>query len=147
LEPDDGWEVKQVAGKPGLPQGGMAMMDSWTSRLSAAALLTALGAPAVLADAAALDKFAGAKEAIMSYYASNAHEGGGNCRAGQMTDISDARVVSESGNQAVVAVDYSFTASPLSGTTGTCSGPTTRQFTLSKGGSGWTVTGMSGEAP
>ena len=88
------------------------MMDSWMSRLSAAALLTALGAPAALADAAALDKFAGAKEAIMSYYASNAHEGGGNCRAGQMTDISDARVVSESGNQAVVAVDYSFTASP-----------------------------------
>ena len=123
------------------------MMDSWTSRLSTAALLTVLGAPAALADAAALDKFAGAKEAIMSYYASNAHEGGGSCRAGQMTDISDARVVSESGNQAVVAVDYSFTASPLSGTTGTCSGPTTRQFTLSKGGSGWTVTGMSGEAP
>src|SRR4051794_34981719 len=124
----------------------MEMMNFWSSRLSAAALLTALGAPMVLADTA-LDKFSGAKEAIMSYYASNAHESAGNCRPGQMTDISDARVVSESGNQAVVAVDYNFTASPTSGTTATCSGPTTRQFTLSKGGSGWTVTGMSGEAP
>ena len=57
------------------------MLDSWMSRLSAAALLTALGVPAALA------------------------------------------------------------------TTVTCKGPTTRQFTLSKGNSGWTVTGMSGEAP
>jgi len=123
------------------------MMDSWPSRLSAVALLGALGAPSALADTGALEKFPGAKEAITSYYASNAHEGGGNCRVGQMTDISDSRVISESGNQAVVAVDYNFTASPTSGTTATCSGPTTRQFTLSKGGSGWTVTGMSGEAP
>ena len=83
----------------------------------------------------------------MSYYASNAHEGGGNCRVGQMTDIGDALVVSESSDQAVVAVDYNFTASPGGTTTATCSGPSTRQFTLSKGGSGWTVTKMSGEAP
>ena len=123
------------------------MVDFLMSRLSGAALLPRCGASAALADSAALDKFSGAKEAIMSYYASNAHEGGGNCRVGQMTDIGDARVISESSDQAVVAVDYNFTASPGGTTTATCSGPSTRQFTLSKGGSGWTVTKMSGEAP
>jgi DNA polymerase-3 subunit beta len=42
----------------------------------------------------ALDKFAGAKEAIMSYYAANGRES--NCRAGSMTVISGAKVLSES---------------------------------------------------
>ena len=74
---------------------------STKARLAGAALCAGLGATAAFADALALDKFAGAKEAIMSYYAANAREP--NCGAGQMTDIGDAKVVSESGDQAVVA--------------------------------------------
>jgi hypothetical protein len=123
------------------------MTDSWTRRLSGAALVLALGTATALADTAALEKFAGAKEAIMGYYAANAREGGGNCGAGHMADIGDARVVSEGGDQAVVAVDYSFSATATGGDTAACSGPGMRQFTLAKGGSGWTVSGMTGEAP
>ena len=121
-------------------------MDSWTRLLSGPALVVALGTATALADASAREKFAGAKDAIMSYYAANAREGG-NCGAGHMADIGEARVVSEGGDQAVVAVDYSFSATATGGETAACSGPGTREFTLTKGGSGWTVTGMTGEAP
>ena len=55
--------------------------------LAGAALCAGLGATAAFADASALDKFAGAKEAIMSYYGANAREAG--CGAGSMTDIGD----------------------------------------------------------
>ena len=123
------------------------MMVDCKHLLAGAAMAVGLGATAALADASALEKFAGAKDAIMSYYAANAREGGGNCGAGHMADIGDARVVSESGDQAVVAVDYTFSATATGGNTAACSGPGMRQFTLSKGGSGWTVTGMTGEAP
>jgi hypothetical protein len=122
-------------------------MDTWTRRLSGAALAVAVGAGTALADASALEKFAGAKEAIMSYYAANAREGGGNCGAGHMADIGDARVVSESGDQAVVAVDYTFSATATGGNTAACSGPGMREFTLTKGASGWGVSGMTGGAP
>ena len=112
--------------------------------LAATALCAGLGATAAFADASALDKFAGAKDAIMSYYAANAQEP--NCGAGSMTDIGDAKVVSASGETAVVAVNYGFSATP--GAAGTqCSGNSSREFTLTKGGSGWTVTGMTGQAP
>ena len=67
-------------------------------------------AAAAFADAAALEKFPGAKDAIMSYYAANAREGAGNCGAGHMGNIDEASVVSESGDQAVVAVNYTFSA-------------------------------------
>ena len=114
--------------------------------LAGAAMAVGLGATAALADASALEKFAGAKDAIMSYYAANARESG-TCGAGHMADIGDARVVSESGDQAVVAVDYTFSATATGGNTAACSGPGMRQFTLTTGGSGWTVSGMTGEAP
>ena len=112
--------------------------------LAGAALGAGLGATAAFADASALDKFPGAKEQIMSYYAANAREAG--CGAGQMADIGDAKVVSESGNTAVVAVNYGFSATP--GAAGTqCSGDSSREFTLTKAGSGWTVSSMTGQAP
>ena len=85
-------------------------MKSWMRSLSGAAVLAALAAGAALADASALEKFPGAKDAIMSYYAANAREP--NCGAGQMQNIGDASVVSESGDQAVVAVNYTFSATP-----------------------------------
>jgi hypothetical protein len=123
------------------------MMDSWTRRLSGATLAVVLGTATAWADASALEKFAGAKDAIMGYYAANAREGGGNCGAGNMSDIGGATVVSESADQAVVKVDYTFSATATGGNTGLCSGPASREFTLAKGGSGWTVSGMTGEAP
>ncbi len=55
-------------------------------------------------------------------------------------------MVSESGEEAVVKVDYSFSATPGAGGT-ECSGDASREFTLAKGGSGWTVSGMTGETP
>ena len=123
------------------------MMQSWMTRLSGAAVLAALAAGAALADASALEKFPGAKDAIMSYYAANAREGAGNCGAGQMQDIANASVVSESGDQAVVAVNDTFSATATGGNTAACSGPAMREFTLAKGASGWGVSGMTGGAP
>ena len=46
----------------------------------------------------------------------------------------------------MVAVDYGFSATVLGGNAAICSGFRTREFTLSKSGSGWTVTGTTGEA-
>ena len=63
-----------------------------------------------------------------------------------MADIGDAKVVSESGDSAVVAVNYTFSATPGAGGT-QCSGDSSREFTLTKGGSGWAVSGMTGQAP
>ncbi len=122
----------------------MIAFRMWT--LAAATSLMTFGAATVWADASALTKFPGAKEAIMRYYADNAREGGGNCGAGHMADVSDARVVNASGDTAVVAVDYTYSATSQAGTAA-CSGTSSREFTLSKGGSGWTVTGMTGQTP
>ncbi len=119
-------------------------MSNFGPIATAAILCAGLGATAALADASALEKFSGAKEAIMSYYAENGREP--NCGAGHMADIGDASVVSESGEEAVVKVDYSFSATPGAGGT-ECSGDASREFTLAKGGSGWTVSGMTGETP
>lgn len=113
--------------------------------LAGAALYVGLGAATAFADASALEKFAGAKDAIMSYYAANAREGSGNCGAGHMEDIGSASVVSESGDQAVVKVDYSYSATSQGNAE--CSGDSSREFTLTKGGAGWTVSSMTGEAP
>ena len=110
------------------------------------ALPVLLGNCATPGDDSALGKFAGAEEAITSYYAASAREGAGNCGVGRMTEIGDARVVSESGDQAVVAVDYGFSATVLGSNAAICSGAGEREFTLSKAGSGWTVTSMTGEA-
>ena len=60
--------------------------------------------------------------------------------------IGDAKLVSESGDTAVVAVSYAFSATPGAGGT-QCSGDSSREFTLTKGSSGWAVTGMTGQNP
>ena len=82
----------------------------------------------------------------MSYYAENAREGAGNCGAGQMGNIEDARVVSESPDQVVLAVNYMFSASSRPAPR-QCSGPGMREFTLAKGASGWGVSSMTGQGP
>jgi hypothetical protein len=119
-------------------------MRNWKRAFVMGALGAGFGVTAALANASALQKFPGAKEQIMSYYGANAREP--NCGAGNMTDIGDAKVVSASGDTAVVAVNYAFSATPGAGGT-QCSGDSSRQFTLTKGGSGWTVSGMTGQAP
>ena len=123
------------------------MTARWMRVLPGAALLLALGTVAVWADDSALEKMPGAKKAIMDYYAATAREGGGNCGAGQMTDIGNASVTNQTADSAVVAVKYSFSASVMGGNTAQCSGDSMRQFTLKKGSSGWAVDSMSGQAP
>ena len=78
--------------------------------LVAAALSASLGVTAAFADASALGQLPGAKEAIMSYYAANAHEGSGNCGAGHMQDIGSASVVRA---QSYINAFFSATASSL----------------------------------
>lgn len=112
--------------------------------LVAAGLCLGFSVGTAFADASALDKLAGAKEAIMGYYAANGREP--NCGAGHMESIGDAKLVSESGDTAVVAVSYAFSATPGAGGT-QCSGDSSREFTLTKGSSGWAVTGMTGQNP
>ena len=82
----------------------------------------------------------------MSYCPDNARGGDGNCNAGQMADIGDARVVSASGDTAAVAVDYTYSARSNAGTNA-CSGMGSREFTLAKNSTGWGVAGMSGNQP
>ncbi len=98
------------------------------------------------AGTAALDGFTGAKAQILGYYAANAREGTGNCGAGHIADIGDARVVREEGDAVVLSVDYAYSARSNAGTN-ECSGTGTREFTLTKGDAGYTVTGMTGHAP
>ena len=114
--------------------------------LASAALCAGLAASVAFADAMALEKFPGAEKSIMSYYAENAREGAGNCGAGHMGNIDEARVVSESADQAVLAVNYVFSAMSQAGTEA-CSGPGSREFTLTKGASGWGVSSMTGQGP
>ncbi len=98
------------------------------------------------ADASALEKYPGAKEQIMEYYRANAREGGGNCGAGNMNDIGEARVVSEDASSLVVNVHYMYSASTLTGGSG-CSGMGERDFTFTKSASGLTINDMSGQGP
>lgn len=100
-----------------------------------------------LANEDALAKFPGAKDQIINYYNANAREGGGNCGAGNITAVDEARVVTDSGDSAVMAVKYTFSATPTATNTVTCSGEGMRDFTLSKSGSHYTVTGMTGQNP
>ena len=101
---------------------------------------------AALADASALEKFPGAKDAIMSYYAANAREGAGNCGAGHMRDIAtpvwSARAATRPWSRSTTP-----SAPRATGGTAACSGPGMREFTLAKGASGWGVSGMTGQAP
>ena len=120
-------------------------MVHFTRVLAGAALCVGLGATAAFADTTALDKFPGAKDAIMSYYAANAREGA-ECGAGHMGNIDEARVVSESADQAVLAVNYVFSA--MSQGTGTAggSGPGPRVHPH-QGCLGLGVSSMTGQGP
>ena len=80
----------------------------------------------------------------MSYYAAKVR--GLNGGAGSMKDIAGANVVSQSGDAAMVPINSTFSATPDSAGT-ECSGSASRQFTLAKGGAGWTVMGVSGTGP
>jgi hypothetical protein len=110
----------------------------------AAALGAGLVAGQAIADDAVLKNYPGAKEQILSYYNANAREGSGNCGAGNIDDISNIKLVNESADSVVLAVQYGYSATVLGGNTAMCSGDSTREFTLAKGGAGWTVTNMTG---
>ena len=123
-------------------------MITFTRVLAGAALCAGLGATAAFADATALDKFPGAKEAIMSYYAANAREGGGNC--GRRPHGQHRRRPRGQRAAPIRPCSRSTTSSAPrrpAATRAACSGPAMREFTLSKGGSGWSVTGMTGQTP
>jgi hypothetical protein len=106
-----------------------------------------LAAGHAMADASALEKYPGAREQILSYYNANAREGGGNCGAGNIDNISNARVVSETDDQVVLDIQYEYSATTLQGGSERCSGTASREFTLSKDGSDMTVTNMTGQGP
>jgi len=112
----------------------------------AAAVLLGAGfaAGVALANDAALAKYPGAKEQIMSYYAANAREGSGNCGPGHMNNISDVRVVSEDANSVVLGVKYEYSATELQSGAG-CSGIGDRDFTVAK--TGGAVSAMTGQTP
>ena len=93
-----------------------------------------------------LDGYAGAKEKIMAYYAANAREGSGNCGPGNINDIADAKVIESAGDKVVLAVDYTYSAHAEADPTA-CTGTSQREFTLTKAGSGYDVTGMTGNTP
>jgi hypothetical protein len=115
--------------------------------LAAAALGAGLLAGQAMADDSLLKKYPGAKEQILSYYNANAREGDANCGAGNIDDISTVKLVREDAGSVVLAVQYGYSATVTGGNTSQCSGDSSREFTLTKGGSGWTVTNMTGQMP
>ena len=64
-----------------------------------------------------------------------------------MPNIGDASVVSESGDQAVVARELHLQRHARRRRHRSAAATAQREFTLTKGGSGWGVSSMTGQAP
>ena len=105
-----------------------------------------LGIVTAHAGTAVLDGYIGAREHIIGYYAANAREGGGNCGAGHIAAIGDARLVRDSGDSMVLAVDYAYSARSNSGRPAT-DAAWPHASSRSPRAAGYTVTAMSGQEP
>jgi hypothetical protein len=95
------------------------------------------------AQSSPLDTYPKAEEQIGEHYAANFGQSSANCGPGKINYISDAEVVSETDQQSVLEVDYTFSARTLQGKN-RCHGDETRPVTFDKGSSGLTIAEMSG---
>lgn len=104
-------------------------------KVLAAALISGVAASPVLAASAAMSQYQGAEDQIKNYFRQNFGQASANCGPGEINDISDAKVVSESASQVVMEVSYTFSARSLQNTN-TCSGTQTSTVTFDKNSNG-----------
>jgi hypothetical protein len=92
-------------------------------------------------------QYPGTEDQIHSCFRDNFGQASANCGAGQTNDISDAKVVSETQDQVLMQVDYTFSARAVQNTD-ICSGDQTAMVTLDKADGGTlSLSKMSGVDP
>ncbi len=79
---------------------------------------------------------------IESYYAAHAQEGA-SCGPVTMGTVLSAPTIARMGGDVTVQVNYTFSSADPRTSGMDCSGMGSRDFTLSRDGSGWTVQSMS----
>ena len=89
--------------------------------LAAAVLVAGVAIGPALAASTALDQYPTAEQQIKDYFRQNFGQASSNCGAGQINDISAAKVVSATAKQVTMNIDYAFSAKSLQNTA-TCSG-------------------------
>ncbi len=103
--------------------------------VAAAVLVAGVAAGPALAASTALGQYPTAEQQIKDYFRQNFDQASSNCGPGQINDISGAKVVSESGDQVTMHVDYTFSAKSLQNTN-TCSGTQSAMVTFDKTSNG-----------
>ena len=98
-------------------------------------LVAGVAAGPALAASTALDQYPTAEQQIRDYFRQNFGQSSSNCGAGQINDISDGKVVSETADQVTMDIDYTFSAKSLQNTA-TCSGTQSSMVTFDKTGDG-----------
>jgi len=116
-------------------------------QLTIAALFVGLTAGSALAASTALEQYPNAEDQIKNYFRQNSGQANANCGAGEIHDISDAEVVSDTPSQLTLKVDYTFSAKSLQNTA-TCSGTQSSTVTFDKSSDGkLAINNMAGLNP
>ena len=116
-------------------------------QLTTAALLAGLVSAPAMAANTAFGQYPTAESQIKDYFRQSPAVTGPNCGPGEIHDISDAQLISDTPQQLTMRVDYSFSAKALQNTN-TCSGTQSAMVTFDKVDGGQLVINrMSGAAP
>ncbi|MDF1584944.1 hypothetical protein [Marinimicrococcus flavescens] len=112
-------------------------------------LLLLAGCASTARDTAALDRYPGIKEQIISYYGNNASEQNQSCTGVEMTDITRATTLADTPQELILAIQYYWDVPDEQSQRGSvpCEGFATRNVTFTKSGGGLTLQTMSGTRP
>jgi hypothetical protein len=113
---------------------------------AAIALVAGLAVTEALAASTTLSQYPDAEEQIKSYFRQNFGTESANCGPGQINDISDAEIVTDTPQQLTVNIDYTFSAKSLQNTN-TCSGTQSSMVTFDKADGKLVINKMSGATP
>ena len=114
--------------------------------LATAALVAGLAVTQAFAASAVFSQYPDAEEQIKSYFRQNSGLANPNCGNGQINDISDAKVVTDTPQQLVISIDYSFSATALQNTN-TCNSTQSSTVTFDKVNGKLVINKMSGATP
>ena len=113
---------------------------------AAIAFAAGLAVTQALAVSSVFDQYPDAEEQIKSYFRQDFGPVNANCGNGQINDISDAKVVTDTPKQLVISIDYSFSAKALQNTN-TCSSTQSSTVTFDKVNGKLVINKMSGATP
>ena len=114
--------------------------------LAAIALAAGLAVTQALAASPVFSQYPDAEEQIKSYFRQDFGPVSANCGNGQINDISDAKVITDTPQQLVINIDYSFSAKALQNTN-TCSSTQSSTVTFNKVDGKLVIDKMSGATP